>query len=80
MKKNKFWFRKRRGLFSRDLGYGWVPISWEGSVMVGVFLLLILSSVFYLNLQEDYFEIKFLGLLAVFIIIFSIIAKSKTKK
>ena len=35
MKTNQYWFRKRRGLFSPDLGWGWTPISWEGWLLVG---------------------------------------------
>lgn len=38
---NKYWFRKRRGLWSKDLGWGWMPITWEGYVVVGLFFILI---------------------------------------
>ena len=31
---SQYWFRKRRGLFSRDLGWGWTPISLEGWLVV----------------------------------------------
>ena len=41
---NKYWFRKRQGLKSRDLGWGWTPVSWEGWVLVGLLLLLITIS------------------------------------
>jgi hypothetical protein len=27
---NKYWFRKRCGIKSKDVGWGWAPISWEG--------------------------------------------------
>ena len=43
---NKYWFRKRRGLFSKDLGYGWVPITLEGGVSVTVFILIIIVLIF----------------------------------
>lgn len=32
-KMNKFWFRRRLGLFSKDLGWGWTPISWQGWIL-----------------------------------------------
>ncbi len=42
---NKYWFRKRRGLFSKDLGWGWVPITWEGwAVVLGCLAVIILAS------------------------------------
>jgi hypothetical protein len=38
---NKYWFRKRRGIKSKDLGWGWVPISWEGwLVLLALFVLI----------------------------------------
>jgi len=27
---SKYWFRKRQGLMSKDMGYGWIPITIEG--------------------------------------------------
>ncbi len=40
----KHWFRERQGLLSKDLGWGFTPISWEGwvstAVLLGVVLLL----------------------------------------
>lgn len=42
---NKYWFRKRRGFFSKDLGWGWVPISWEGwLVILGCLGVIVLAS------------------------------------
>jgi len=44
----KYWFRKRKGLFKKsdsplgfDLGWGWVPISWEGWLTVIGFVLVV---------------------------------------
>lgn len=31
---NKYWFRKRQGLNSKDYGWGWVPITWEGWMLI----------------------------------------------
>lgn len=47
------WFRKRKGLFSRDMGYGYVPISWEGWVSLAVFILGILFLVYITGLYKD---------------------------
>ena len=47
---NKYWFRKRRGLFTKDLGWGWIPISWEGWVLIIVSLLLIVGAFFAFDL------------------------------
>lgn len=41
---NKYWFRKRQGLKSKDLGWGWVPISWEGWTLVLLFVAFIFAS------------------------------------
>ena len=38
----KYWFRKRRGLLSPDLGIGWVPISKEGWIVVAGYLAFII--------------------------------------
>ncbi len=27
---NKYWFRKRRGILTKDMGWGWRPTSWQG--------------------------------------------------
>jgi len=42
---SKYWFRKRRGLLTHDLGWGWVPISWEGwATIVGCLAVIVLAS------------------------------------
>lgn len=42
---NKYWFRKRQGLKSKDLGWGWVPITWEGwTFIVGIVALAVISA------------------------------------
>lgn len=38
---NKYWFRKRQGLKTKDLGWGWIPISWEGWLVILLFFALI---------------------------------------
>ncbi len=68
---NKYWFRKRRGLFSKDLGYGWVPITLEGGVSVTVFILIIIVfavyfEIFNQNIREWDFVIYLFSLIALF--------------
>lgn len=81
-REGKPWFRKRRGLFSSDLGWGWVPISWEGYLAVGLLLLINFLSVFYFNLILGQAQsiIKFLSVFFLSVFIFSVIAIKKTKK
>ncbi len=40
----KYWFRKRRGLLTKDLGWCWIPISWEGWFVMLFFLAIIILS------------------------------------
>ena len=35
----EYWFRKRKGLFTKDLGWGWVPISAEGWILTALFII-----------------------------------------
>lgn len=53
VKTNKYWFRKRRGLFSPDLGWGWTPISWEGWTLVGANVAGTIAIAKALGLDED---------------------------
>lgn len=79
--KNKFWFRKRKGLFSRDLGWGWVPISWQGTVTVLLFILVNIAGNIYFGFPYAENSVGiFLAILGVSIILFAIIAKFKTRK
>lgn len=81
MKKNKIWFRKRKGLFSKDLGYGWMPVSWQGYAMIFLFILINLLGILYFGFPyRENSVVNFFITLILSIIIFSIIAKNKTKK
>ncbi len=58
----KYWFRKRKGLMSKDMGWGWMPISWEGwAVMIIFIAILLLSSLILLvfNGKPTYIDIIF---------------------
>jgi hypothetical protein len=79
--KNKFWFRKRKGLFSKDLGYGWVPISWQGKVIILLFILAnVVGNIYFGFPYAENSVVKFLAMLGTSIILFAIIAGYKTKK
>lgn len=76
--REKFWFRKRRGLLSKDRGYGWIPISWEGNLLITLFVILNVISFYYFV----FFKMEYVQPIIIFtfsIIIFAIIAKLKTK-
>jgi hypothetical protein len=78
--KKKFWFRKRKGLFSKDLGYGWVPVSWEGNITILLFILAnIVGNIYFGFPYAENSVIKFLFMLGFSMILFAIIAKFKTK-
>lgn len=81
----KPWFRKRRGLFSPDLGWGYVPISWEGWVSILVFIGIVLGwtafmGLFNAELATDADGINFAIGLFVLIIMFVGFCHSKVKK
>ena len=79
MKKN-FWFRKRKGLFSKDLGYGWIPISWQGYLIIFLFILAnIFGNIYFGFPYSQNSIINFFIMLGFSIILFAIIAKFKTK-
>ena len=75
------WFRKRRGLFSPDLGYGWVPITWQGYVMVFLLLAVNAFSVFNFGVVsgEANSILKFLTVLVLSILVFTVIAIKKSR-
>jgi len=68
-----FWFRKRAGLVSRDAGWGWIPIRWEGWVALGVLIGINVFAAQYFDLanasfkQGSSFGVVFLLSLFVFI-------------
>jgi hypothetical protein len=71
MKHNKYWFRKRRGLFSPDLGWGWVPITREGWLVVLAYVIFVtINSFLIVFLIKDDLKI---GINMIAMIFFSII-------
>lgn len=74
---NKYWFRKRRGLFSRDLGRGFVPITAEGYFVVFAWLIFIVGLcwlyVFQPEPLTDAEQLQFVGLLLSSVILVSLI-------
>ena len=82
MKSNKHWFRKRHGLRSKDLGYGWVPISWEGWVSIAVMLAGIFGIMWYFGILYDeprISESTFLFIILAWILLFALFARSKSR-
>ncbi len=80
---NRYWFRRRRGLRSRDLGWGYVPISWEGYLIVIFFILAVISAIIYsFYYFGDSFEsaVWITVSIAVSIIAIVIIGEIKSKK
>ena len=77
----KYWFRKREGLISKDLGWGYTPISWEGYLSIIVLFGLIVLSFFIFNLVNAklWQGIGFAITVVVLMVIFVIIAKPKTR-
>ena len=79
--KNKFWFRKRRGILSKDLGYGWIPISWQGYALIFLVIIINIAGMIYFNFPyTENSIIKFVVTLILSMIIFAIIAKFKTRR
>ncbi len=78
---NKFWFRSRKGIKSKDVGWGLVPISWEGVLMGIVLFILVALSAFYFDLANATLSqgLYFLITLLVLLVMFSLIARKKTK-
>ena len=84
---NKYWFRKRQGLKSKDLGWGWVPITWEGWALVLALVAVIFASAFLLlgnNIAADTDPslatiFTFLGLIIVLVCIAALISRRKTQ-
>jgi hypothetical protein len=77
----RYWFRKREGLKSKDLGWGYMPISWEGYLAVIVLIGLIIVAFFIFNLVDAkvWQGIGFAITVIILIIGFVFFAKSRTK-
>jgi len=78
----KYWFRKRRGLFTRDLGWGYRPISWEGWATLAVFILFVVLLTFAFDLSNADFVDGFGFLISLLVLlgIFHWFAKNKTRR
>ena len=40
------WFRRRKGLFTKDMGYGYMPINKEGVFLVIFTIIILAASIF----------------------------------
>jgi hypothetical protein len=82
VKDEKYWFRKRNGLFSQDMGYGWIPITWQGYLMVLLFICLAACSAIYFDLAHADLSsgVSFLLSIIILMLVFCSIARMKTEK
>ncbi len=72
MKHNKYWFKPKR------YGYGAYPISWEGWLLIAVFvILMILNGVFILSYNEILFLMAFVFI--TFLLVYISAKKTKGK-
>jgi len=69
----KYWFRKRRGLFSGDLGWGWVPISWQGWSITS-------ALIYALYIQYKTYPNQFIIWLLVDILVFAFVADANSEE
>lgn len=80
---NKYWFRKRQGLRSKDLGWGWAPISWEGWATIILTLFVILIAGYLLGVYSADISVftgaLFLLTCLVFILLAAFVSKAKTE-
>jgi hypothetical protein len=77
---SKYWFRARKGLLSKDLGWGWIPLTWQGVVMYLILFGLILFYIFYFNLANASAGqvVGFLFAVLVTVLVFGYFADKKT--
>jgi hypothetical protein len=75
---NKYWFRKRGGLFSGDLGWGFMPSTIEGVLLTVIWIAAMGGLVWYYVYQAgpltETQQIDFLTYFLGSIVVFSIIA------
>ncbi len=78
----KYWFRRRKGLFTKDLGWGWTPISLEGWAVVTITLILIFLSYSFWDIKSAEYGrgIGFLVTLIILIVVSGAISEWKTQK
>lgn len=82
MKNKKYWFRKREGINSKDMGYGWVPISWQGVLAVLFFVAVAVFAANYFEISSGGLSafLKFVATLIGAMIILTIIAWFKSRR
>jgi len=80
---NKYWFRKRKGLKSIDVGWGWIPVSWEGWLSLILIVILVFLFAAVLNITSGGASLSqvlfFVAGLAVIVVVASLLSRSKTQ-
>lgn len=81
IQKNTYWFRKRRGLFTRDLGWGYTPISWEGVVVTSFMVVVFFAAAILFNIddRETAQVVPFMLVVGIALILFFLVAKKKSR-
>lgn len=62
------WFRRRKGLFTKDMGYGYMPTSKEGVLLI-IFMIMMIALEIYLLMFKNYSPIGFITALAITLLI-----------
>ena len=62
------WFRRRKGLFTKDMGYGYMPINKEGVFLI-IFMMIMIAIEAYFFISVKYTAISFIIALAITIIL-----------
>lgn len=72
------WFRRRRGLFSRDLGWGYVPITCQGWAVVGAAMASIVATAAAIAPETLGEALLLIALVAVILVVFRQISERHT--
>lgn len=80
---NRYWFQRRKGkgLFRRERGWGYTPITWEGMALSFSVVLLFVGGAFYFDIDEGSTErvVSYLLFMAVVLVLFFLFARKKSR-
>ena len=77
----KHWFRPRKGLTSKDRGFGYVPLTWQGITLYIILAVLIVIAGFTFNLFHAslWQGIGFLVTVIILFFLFHLFARTKSQ-